>query len=130
MGRRSRVAVRLDRNAAHVHFDDATHGALADFAEQHALTRVASIRLLVERALAADAMGPVGSREEASFRQQLNALGVSALACLIAVEQNQRLLISMLPEGEERAEELWEAAASSARNRLIRVDRALAEESE
>ena len=113
-----------------MHFDDATHAALADFANRHALSRVASIRLLVERALAADTKGPVGADEQANFRQQLNSLGVTALACLIALEQNQRLLIAMLPEGTETAERLWEEAATHARTRLIRVDAALAAEVE
>ncbi len=130
MRRRVHDAARLDRNIAHVHFGDATHGALAEFAERRALTLVASIRTLVEQALAADATGPAGRVEEDSFRQQLKALGVNALACLVAVEQNQRLLISMLPDGVEKAEEVWEEAASSARSRLIRMEQILAEETE
>jgi hypothetical protein len=55
-------------------------------------------------------------------------LGLSALACLIATEQNQKLLISMLPDGAQLADDLWEEAATSARTRLIRIEAALAEE--
>lgn len=59
---------------------------------------------------------------------KLKTLGSSALASLIAIEQNQKLLISRLPDGAQRAEELWDEAATSARSRLIRIDQAMAEE--
>jgi len=124
-----RAARRDQRHSVHVHLDPVTRSALGEFAERQGLTTTASVRLLVERGLAADNRAPAAPAEEASFRRQLNALGVSTLACLIAVEQNHRLLISMLPDGADKADELWEEAATSARERLIRVDAALAEES-
>lgn len=125
MGRRARGIVRTHRNHSEVRFDDQLYGALAEFASRNDLTLNASIRVLVERALAAPTSA-VGA--EPSLGQQVKTLGLSSLACLIAAEQNQQLLVSLLPDGAEHADELWERAASSARERLIRLERALAED--
>lgn len=127
MPRRARVVMQVHRHLVGVRFSDEVYGALGEFATRRDLNLNCSVRELVERGLAAEAVRP-SVDPEASVPQQLRALGHSALACLIATEQNQKLLISMLPEGAQRAEELWEEAATSARDRLIRIDQAMAEE--
>jgi len=127
MSRKGQGATRVNRNRCEVHFNDELYGALAEFASRNDLPLTLSVRLLVERALAA-AVGRTPGAMEGSLGQHLKTLGSSALASLIAIEQNQKLLISLLPDGAQRAEELWEEAATSARSRLIRIDQALAEE--
>lgn len=127
MGRKGRGVTRINRNHFEVRFNDELYGALAEFASKNDLELNLSIRLLVERALAA-AAGRTSGDMDGSFGQQLKTLGFTALANLIAIEQNQKLLISMLPDGAQRAEALWDEAATSARSRLIRIDQALAEE--
>jgi hypothetical protein len=127
MGRKGRGVTRVNRTHFDVWFNDELYGALAEFASRSDLPLNLSIRLLVERALAA-AAGRTSGDMEVSLGQHLKTLGYSALASLIAIEQNQKLLISMLPDGAQRAEELWDEAATNARSRLIRIDQALAEE--
>lgn len=127
MGRKSHGALPVKRNLCKVEFNDELYGALEDFANRNDLPVNLSARLLIERGLRARAALPSGDLE-GSFQQQLKTLGISALATLVAVEQNQKLLISMLPDGADRAEELWDEAATGARSRLIRIDEALAEE--
>jgi hypothetical protein len=127
MSRKGQGVTRVNRNRCEVHFNDELYGALAEFASRNDLPLTLSVRLLVERALAA-AVGRTPGAMEGSLGQHLKTLGSSALASLIAIEQNQKLLISLLPDGAQRAEELWEEAATSARSRLIRIDQALAEE--
>jgi hypothetical protein len=126
MPKRARAVRGVHRHLVGVRFSDELYGALGEFATRRDLNLNCSVRELVERGLVADAARP-SVDTEASLPQLLKALGHSALACLIATEQNQKLLISMLPEGAQRAEELWEEAATSARSRLIRVDEAMAE---
>jgi hypothetical protein len=115
------------RRIIQVCFSEGVHALVAEFAKRGGLSLSASVRLLVERALEPGVRRPVRD-QDAALASRLKTLGASALATLIATEQNQKLLISILPEGSERAEQLWEAAATSARNRLIRIDQALAEE--
>jgi|SRR5579859_7161740 len=110
-----------------IEFSDELYGALEEFASRTHLTPTRSARLLVERGLRAGTVLPDGDGVGA-LGEQLKTLGYSALATLIAVEQNQRLLVSLLPDGAQRAEELWDQAAGSARNRLIRIEEALTEE--
>ncbi|MHB8589204.1 MAG: hypothetical protein ACYDA0_10165 [Candidatus Dormibacteraceae bacterium] len=127
MGKKARAAMHVHRHHVHAHFSDDVFAALAEFAGRGDLTLNGSVRVLVERGLAREASRPFGD-PNATLQHQLKTLGHSALASLIAIEQNQKLIISMLPEGGERAEELWEEAATSARSRLIRIDQALTEE--
>jgi hypothetical protein len=125
--RKSGSARRVSGHDVHVRFGDDGYSALAAYATKAGLALNGSVRLLVERGLAVEGGRPVGD-PDAALMQQLKTLTDSALASLIAIEQNQRLLISMLPDGAERAEQAWDEAATGARRRLIRIDRALAEE--
>jgi hypothetical protein len=127
MPKRARSITETHRHLVGVRFSDELYGALGEFATRHDLNLNYSVRELVERGLASEAARP-SVDPDVSLPLQLKALGHSALACLIATEQNQKLLISMLPEGVQRVEELWEEAATSARDRLIRIDEAMAEE--
>ncbi len=127
MGRRSQRVARTYKHQVAVSFTDELYGALAEFAGRADLPLNFSIRELVGRGLEAEARRLTG-QEDGSLLRQLKTLGHSALASLIAIEQNQKLLIAMLPDGAERAEELWGEAASAARSRLIRIDEAFAEE--
>ena len=127
MPRRARVVTRVHRHNVTVRFSDEVYGALGEFATRADLDLNCSVRELVQRGLAAEAARPI-VEPAASLTQELKTLGLSALACLIATEQNQKLLVSMLPEGAQLADDLWEEAATSARTRLIRIDAALAEE--
>ncbi|HUY73601.1 MAG TPA: hypothetical protein VMW11_03720 [Candidatus Dormibacteraeota bacterium] len=127
MGRRSRNVTRTYKHQVAVSFPDELYGALAEFASRTDLPLNFSIRALVGRGLEAEACRLSG-QEDGSLLRQLKTLGYSALAGLIAIEQTQRLLIAMLPDGADRAEELWEEAASAARDRLVRIEEAFAEE--
>ena len=127
MGKKTGAVRRAYEHDVHVRFGDHVYSALADYATATGLALNGSVRLLVERGLAVEAGRPVAD-SDAALMQQLKTLTDSALASLIAIEQNQRLLISMLPDGSERAEQLWDEAATNARRRLIRIDQALAEE--
>jgi hypothetical protein len=127
MPRRARVVRRVHRHNVTVRFSDEVYGALGEFASQGDLDLNCSVRELVQRGLAAEAARPIID-PAASLTHELKTLGLSALACLIATEQNQKLLISMLPDGAQLADDLWEEAATSARTRLIRIEAALAEE--
>lgn len=127
MPRRAQVVRRIHRSKVGVRFSDEVYGALAEFASRREVSLAGGARELVERGLAAEAGHP-SAAPNTSLPEQLRTLGVTALACLVAIEQSQKLLVGMLPEGAERAEELWEEAATSARSRLIRIDQALAEE--
>jgi len=127
MGGKSHGRLPVKRYQCKVEFSAELYGALEEFANRNDLPLNLSARLLIERGLRTVSVLPPADAE-GSFHQQLRTLGCSALATLIAIEQNQKLLISMLPDGEQRAEELWGQAATSARSRLIRVDEALAEE--
>ncbi len=128
MSQRRLTARRVGGHDVHVRFGDRVHSALGEFANRSGLALNGSVRLLVERGLALEDVGSLAG-SEAQQARHFKTLAETALAILIAVEQNQRLLVSMLPQGEEFAEQLWEDAASSARQRLIKVDRLLAEES-
>ena len=127
MPKRARVVRNVHRHQVQVRFSDEVYGALGEFASQRDVNLNCSVRELVERGLATEG-GSRSNQLSATSSEQLKALGITALACLIAIEQTQKLVAGMLPEGAERAEELWEEAATSARSRLIRIDRALAEE--
>lgn len=115
------------RGPHQIEFSDELYGALEEFASRTQSTPTGSARLLVERGLRAGTAVP-GADGPGSLDQQLKTLGCSTLATLMAVEQTQMLLISMLPDGAQRADELWDEAASSARARLIRIEEALTEE--
>jgi hypothetical protein len=129
MGTKTGAVRRVQRHDVHVRFGDHVYSALLDYATKSGLALNGSVRLLVERGLAVEAGRPVDD-SDAAIMQQLKTLTDSSLASLIAIEQNQKLLISMLPDGAERAEQAWDDAATSARRRLIRVDQALAEETQ
>lgn len=128
MGRNVRASKRVIRHDVHVRFSDHCYSVLGEFASRGGLPLNGAVRLLVERGLAVEDGKPVGE-SEAALSQQLKTLVDNALASLIAIEQNQKLLVAMLPDGAELAEQFWDEAATSARRRLIRVDQALAEES-
>ncbi len=127
MPKRAQVVRRVHWHQVAVRFSDELYGALGEFASQRDVNLNCSVRELVERGLATEGSRPAVGLD-AALPEQLKTLGVTSLACLIAIEQTQKLLIGMLPEGAERAEELWEDAATTARSRLIRIDQALAEE--
>ena len=127
MGRRARVVVRTYKHRLRVSFPEELYGGLAEYASRADLPVNLSVRELVRRGLDAEARRLTG-QEDGSLLRQLTTLGHSALASLIAIEQNQKLLAAMLPDGVERANQLWEEAASAARDRLIRIDEAFAEE--
>jgi len=118
---------RLHGRDVHVRFTDRTYADLQRFAAAGGLALNTGVRLLVERGLAIEAEAPSGDAGEAIARR-LQALSESGLASLIAIEQNQRLLVSIIPEGAELADRLWEEAAGAARRRLLRLEQAVAEE--
>ncbi len=118
---------RVQGRDVHVRFSDRTYADLERFASEGGLALNASVRLLVQRGLAAEAEAPGGEAGEA-IASRLQALSESALASLVAIEQNQRLLVSIIPDGAELAERLWEEAAGAARRRLLRLEQAVAEE--
>ena len=127
MGRRAQGVVRTYKHQLSICFPDELYGGLIEYASRADLPLNFSVRELVRRGLEAEARRLTG-QEDGSLLRQLKTLGHSALASLIAIEQNQKLLSAMLPDGIERAEGLWEEAASAARARLIRIDEAFAEE--
>src|SRR5690349_20960453 len=110
MAKKTGSVKRARSHDVHVRFGDQAYSALADYALAAGLALNGSVRLLVERGLAVEAGRPIGDSDTA-LMQQLKTLTDGALASLIAIEQNQRLLISMLPDGAERAERLWDEAA-------------------
>ncbi len=118
---------RLHGRDVHVRFTDRTYAELQRFAAAGGLALNAGVRLLVERGLAIEAEAHSGDAGEAIARR-LQALSESGLASLIAIEQNQRLLVSIIPDGAELADRLWEEAAGAARRRLLRLEQAVAEE--
>src|ERR1035437_8761036 len=78
MSRKGQGVTRVNRNRCEVHFNDELYGALAEFASRNDLPLTLSVRLLVERALAA-AVGRTPGAMEGSLGQHLKTLGSSAL---------------------------------------------------
>jgi hypothetical protein len=111
----------------HVRFSDRTYGELLAFAESTSLALNGSVRLLVERGLAAEAGLPAGESGTDLVRE-LRSLNQSALATLIAAEQTQLLFAHIVPRGAQLVDTYWEEAATNARRRLYKVEQAIAEE--
>jgi hypothetical protein len=127
MGRRAQGVGRTYKHQLSICFPDELYGGLTEYASRADLPLNFSVRELVRRGLEAEARRLTG-QEDGSLQGQLKTLGYSALASLIAIEQNQKLLTTMLPDGAELVEDLWEDAASAARSRLIRIEEAFVDE--
>src|SRR5260370_39595120 len=106
MGKKAGAVRRVQTHDVHVRFGDQVYVTLGAFATKAGLALNGSVRLLVERGLAVEAGRPVGD-SDAALMQQLKTLTASALASLIAIELNQKLLITRQPHGPERARLVW-----------------------
>lgn len=127
MNERLGTLSRFHGHDVHVRFSDQTFAALKAFAAQSGLALNGCVRLLVERQLALEAGRPPGELGE-ELLEQVRAVGQVALAGLVAVEQNQRLLVAIVPNGQELCARLLEESAAGARRRLLRLEEAVEEE--
>jgi len=118
---------RLHGRDLHVRLNERVYSELQAFARSSGLALNGCVRLLVERGLTAYDGWPPGA-DDKDVQAELRALSQSALATLVALEQNLSLLISIVPDGAELVDRSWEEAASAARRRLLRLEQALAEE--
>ena len=105
----------------HVRLPAEAYWKVEEFAGRSGIAINAGVRVLVERALALE----TGETADGSDN---NSLGATALATLVAVEQTQRLLAVIIPNGIERCEALFDEAATAAQRRLLRLEQALREE--
>jgi len=94
---------RLHGHDVHVRFSERTFSQVRAFAASSGLAINGCVRMLVERGLALESERS-GADAGSEIASQLKTLSESALASLIAIEQNQRLLISIVPEGAELVE--------------------------
>ncbi len=102
----------------HVRLPAEAYWKLQEFAGRSGIALNAGVRVLVERGLALET-------NDAAAASDYQSLGATALAILVAVEQTQRLLAVIIPDGRARCEALLEEAATAAQRRLLRLDQAL-----
>ena len=123
MGERLGTTSRVRGHDVHVRFGDRTYASIRTFAEETGLALNGCVRLLVERGLATKGGAPPAIDAD-ELADQVRALGQTALAGLIAIEEtriNQALIFPTRLEGRRYTEE----AASAARRRLAEVEVAL-----
>lgn len=111
------------RRDVHVRLAASTHGAVRSFARRSGLALNTAVGVLVERGLALEEANPTGDSLDA------RTLSTTSLAILVAVEQTQKLLALIVPDGKYKCEALYDEAHLAARQRLLRLEGALRDES-
>ena len=114
---------RVRGHDVHVRFSDRTYASIRSFADETGLALNGCVRLLVERGLAAQSGAPAATDID-ELADQVRALGQTALAGLIAIEETritQGHIFGSHLENRRHTEE----AATAARQRLAEVEVAL-----
>ena len=114
---------RVRGHDVHVRFGDRTYASIRNFAEETGLALNGCVRLLVERGLAIQGGAPPATDVD-ELADQVRALGQTALAGLIAIEET-RITQSEIFGHRLEDRRFTEEAATAARQRLAEVEVAL-----
>lgn len=119
---------RVHGRNLHLRLSDRLYWRVSEVAEQTGLALNGAVRLLLERALAEGAdTAQVGINAE--LAKELQAMSQSTLASLIAAEEAILTISAILPHRHlEELENVKEEATNNARQRLLYVEKAIAEE--
>jgi len=120
---------RVQGHNVHVRFGDRTYSAIQAFAIETGLAINGCVRVLVEGGLAAR-NGTLPSAGSNQLAEDVRAIGQTALAGLIAIEETRLLYMTLFPNGRDKALVLREEAGTEARRRLAEVEVALLLEAE
>jgi hypothetical protein len=111
----------------HLRLSPELYASVEKIAEETGLALNGSVRLLVGQGLAVYNGGQPPDQAE-NMASRLRVLADSVLACLIASEQTQLAVASILPEGRARIGSLLDEATNAAHDRLLRLEQAIRDE--
>ena len=111
----------------HLRLTPRLYESVEKVADETGLALNASVRLLVDHGLTVYNAGPVADRAD-ELVNQLRVLSDTVLACLIANEQTQLAVASILPGGRARLSSYMDEATDGAHSRLLRLKGAIREE--
>lgn len=118
---------RVHGRNLHLRLSDRLYRRVSEVAEETGLALNGSVRLLLERGLAAGVDSRPGEMG-AELAKELRAVSQSALANLIAAEETLLVISDFLPSHHRKPGEFAEEATTQARRRLLYVEKAVAEE--